>query len=116
MGDDEAGGPVWTTRKGVLVLAAATIGIVAVSETLVGTVIPFVEATGVSEVFVGLILILIFSNVVDHLVAITVALKNKMDLSLVVPVGSAAQGGMPRVANRCVDRLCDRPIILGIDV
>ena len=91
MGDDEAGGPVWTTRKGVLVLAAATIGIVAVSETLVGTVIPFVEATGVSEVFVGLILIPIFSNVVDHLVAITVALKNKMDLSLVVSVGSAAQ-------------------------
>ena len=89
--DDEASGPAWKTRKAVLVLATATIGIVVVSELLVGTVLPFVEATGVSEVFVGLMLIPIFSNVVDHLVAITVALKNKMDLSLVVSVGSAVQ-------------------------
>ena len=89
---NEAGsGPHWSTRRGLLVLAAATTGIVFVSELLVGAVIPFVEATGVSEVFVGLILIPIFSNVVDHFVAITVALKNKMDLSLVVSVGSAVQ-------------------------
>ena len=89
--DDVAGGPSWSTRKAMLVLGASTGGIVVVSEMLVGTVVPFVEATGVSEVFVGLILIPIFSNVVDHMVAITVAMKNKMDLSLVVSVGSAAQ-------------------------
>ena len=41
--------------------------------------------------FVGLILIPIFGNVVDHIVAITVGLKNKMDLSLTISVGSAAQ-------------------------
>ena len=88
---NEAGSPLWTTRRGLLILGASTGGIVVVSELLVGTVIPFVEATGVSQVFVGLILIPIFGNVVDHLVAITVALKNKMDLSLVVSVGSAVQ-------------------------
>lgn len=87
----QAGGPRWTIPKGLMVLTASTGGIVFISELLVGAVIPFVEATGVSEVFVGLILIPIFSNVVDHMVAITVALKNKMDLSLTVSVGSAAQ-------------------------
>lgn len=87
----EAGGPQWTISKGLVVLTASTGGIVFISELLVGAVIPFVEATGVSVVFVGLILIPIFSNVVDHMVAITVALKNKMDLSLTVSVGSAAQ-------------------------
>ena len=87
----DAGSPAWTTRRAVLTLLASTGGIVVVSELLVGSVVPFVEETGVSQVFVGLILIPIFSNVVDHLVAVTVALKNKMDLSLVVSVGSAAQ-------------------------
>ena len=87
----DASSPAWTTRRGVLTLFAATFGIVVISELLVGSVVPFVEETGVSQVFVGLILIPIFSNVVDHLVAVTVALKNKMDLSLVVSVGSAAQ-------------------------
>ena len=90
-GDKEEDGPKWTTRNGLLVLASATVGIVVISELLVGTVTSFVEATGISQVFLGLILIPIFSNVVDHLVAITVALKNKMDLSLVVSVGSAVQ-------------------------
>ena len=62
-----------------------------ISELLVGNIMPFVEVTGISEIFIGLILIPIFGNVVDHIVAITVALKNKMDLSLTISVGSAAQ-------------------------
>ena len=62
-----------------------------VSELLVGSILPFVESIGISEVFVGLILIPIFSNVVDHIVAISVAMKNRMDLSLTISVGSAAQ-------------------------
>ena len=90
-GEPDREGPQWSTRKGFLILVAATGGIVFISELLVDSVVPFVEATGVSQVFIGLILIPIFSNVVDHMVAITMAMKNKMDLSLVVSVGSAAQ-------------------------
>ena len=62
-----------------------------VSELLVGSILPFVESTGISQVFIGLILIPIFGNVVDHMLAISVALKNRIDLSLTIPVGSAAQ-------------------------
>ena len=89
--DDVVAGYRWTNLKGLVVLAAATGGIVVVSEYLVGSILPFVDETGISQVFIGLILIPIFSNVVDHIVAITVALKNRMDLSLTVSVGSAAQ-------------------------
>ena len=89
--DASADGPEWSPAMGLVVLAAATGGMIVISETLVGSIEGFIEETGMSEVFLGLILIPIFSNVVDHIVAITVALKNRMDLSLTVSVGSAAQ-------------------------
>ena len=89
--DAESSGPQWTPSKGLLVLGASTGGMVAISEILVGSIHGFIEETGISQVFIGLILIPIFSNVVDHVVAITVALKNRMDMSLTVSVGSAAQ-------------------------
>ena len=85
------GGPTWGRGKALLVLGASTGGMIFTSELLVGSILPFVETTGISQVFIGLILIPIFGNVVDHIVAITVALKNKMDLSLAISVGSAAQ-------------------------
>ena len=84
-------GKDWTPAIALLVLMASTGGIILISEYLVGSIVPFVESTGVSQVFVGLILIPIFSNVVDHIVAITVALKNRMDLSLTISIGSASQ-------------------------
>ena len=89
--DGEEAGHRWGTRKAMLVLSAATGGMIVISELLVGRIMPFAEETGISQVFIGLILIPIFGNVVDHTVAITVALKNKMDLSLTISVGSAAQ-------------------------
>ena len=85
------GGPRWSPRRAMVVLAATTGGMVVVSELLVASIVPLVEETGISQMFIGLILIPIFGNVVDHIVAISVALKNKMDLSLTISVGSAAQ-------------------------
>ena len=88
---DEEAASTWTSGIALLVLACSTGGMILISELLVGSIVPFVEETGISQVFIGLILIPIFGNVVDHIVAITVALKNKMDLSLTISVGSAAQ-------------------------
>lgn len=89
--EEDAGSPRWTSRTALLVLAGSTGGMILMSEFLVSSVLPFVETTGISQFFIGLILIPIFSNVVDHIVAVTVALKNKMNLSLAISVGSAAQ-------------------------
>ena len=89
--DESHSGPQWRPVKALVVLAISSAGMVLLSELLVGSILPFIEQTGISQVFIGLILIPIFGNVVDHVVAVTVALKNRMDLSLTISVGSAAQ-------------------------
>ena len=89
--DDSHGGPQWRPVKALVVLSVSSGGMVLLSELLVGSILSFIEQTGISQVFIGLILIPLFGNVVDHIVAVTVALKNRMDLSLTISVGSAAQ-------------------------
>ncbi len=84
-------GPRWSLRTALGVLAAATTAIALMSEFLVGAVEPVTATLGFSEFFVGLILIPIIGNVAEHLVAVQVAIKNQMDLSLSIALGSSLQ-------------------------
>ncbi|WP_423226119.1 calcium/proton exchanger [Candidatus Amarolinea aalborgensis] len=84
-------GPVWSVRKSLTVLAVSTVFIAWLSEILVGAVEPTVAALGVSEFFLGIIVIPLVGNIAEHLVAVQVALKNKMDLSLGISIGSSLQ-------------------------
>ncbi|MGH2592384.1 MAG: calcium/proton exchanger [Anaerolineae bacterium] len=84
-----AGG--WSTRRAVAALTVAVALIVVLSEILVGSVEPVTESLGLSEFFLGIILVPIVGNVAEHLVAVQVAVKNKMDLSLSIAVGSSLQ-------------------------
>ena len=81
----------WSIGKSVIVLALTTVGIVILSELLVGSVEAVVAQSGISEFFLGIILVPIIGNVAEHLVAITVAYKNKMDLSMEIAVSSSLQ-------------------------
>ncbi len=81
----------WSISKSLIVLALTTAGIVILSELLVGSVEAVVAGTGISEFFLGIILVPIIGNVAEHLVAITVAHKNKMDLSMEIAVSSSLQ-------------------------
>lgn len=81
----------WSIRTSVIVLAIATAGIVWLSEILVGSVEAVVAGSGISEFFLGIILVPIIGNVAEHLVAITVAYKNKMELSMEIAVSSSLQ-------------------------
>jgi len=83
--------PHWSKTKAILVLALATLGVVIASELLVGAVEVVVEDFGISEFFLGIILIPIVGNVAEHLVAVTVAYRNKMDLSVEIAVSSSLQ-------------------------
>lgn len=83
--------PQWPARMAFGVLAAATVGIVFMSEFLVGTVEPVVAELGWSELFVGVIIVPIIGNVAEHLVAVQVALKNRMELSMGIALGSSLQ-------------------------
>ena len=86
-----AHGTIWPVRQSVLVLALATIGVAVMAETLVESVEGVTHALGWSELFVGVILIPIIGNAAEHLTAVTVAMKDKMDLSLSIAIGSSTQ-------------------------
>jgi Ca2+:H+ antiporter len=73
------------------ILALSTIGIVISSEFLVGAVEGVVDQIGLSEFFLGIILIPLIGNVAEHLVAVQVAIRNKMDLSVEIAVSSSLQ-------------------------
>jgi Ca2+:H+ antiporter len=84
-------GPHWSTKQALGILALATVGIALMSEFLVSSVEPVTKQLGFSEFFVGIIIIPLIGNVAEHIVAVEVALKNKMDLSLSIALGSSLQ-------------------------
>ncbi|MEO8577915.1 MAG: calcium/proton exchanger [Gemmatimonadales bacterium] len=83
--------PHWSLKKAiiVLVITAATIGVL--SEFLVGSTEEAVKSLGLSQIFVGLILIPIIGNAAEHSSAVLMAMKNRMDLAVSISVGSAIQ-------------------------
>jgi len=81
----------WSLRKSVLVLVLCTAGIAWLSEILVGAAEPVVEKLGWTEFFLGIIIIPIVGNVAEHLVGVQVAMKNQMDLSMAISIGSSLQ-------------------------
>lgn len=81
----------WSVRTAGIVLGVTTVAIVIMSELLVGAVEPVVTQFGLSEFFLGIILIPIIGNAAEHLVAVQMALKNHMELSLEIAVGSGLQ-------------------------
>lgn len=83
--------PHWPIATALLILVLATAGIVWLSEVLVGVVEPVVTGLGISEFFMGIILIPIIGNVAEHLVAVQFASRNKMSLSVEISVSSSLQ-------------------------
>ncbi|MBK8984821.1 MAG: calcium/proton exchanger [Chloroflexi bacterium] len=81
----------WSTTHALVILTVAVALIVVLSEILVGAVEHVTELLGWSEFFIGIILIPLIGNAAEHLVAVQVAIKNKMDLSLSIAIGSSLQ-------------------------
>ncbi len=84
----------WGKNKSVLLLAASTILIALESEFLVSGIEVVTASLGWSEFFIGIIVIPIIGNAAEHFTAITMALKNKMNLSFEIAVGSSTQIAM----------------------
>jgi Ca2+:H+ antiporter len=64
------------------------------SELLVQAIEPVMSGLGISEFFLGIILIPLIGNVAEHLVAVKVAASNQMDLSVEIAVSSSLQIGL----------------------
>ena len=61
------------------------------SELLVGALEPMSKSLGLTELFIGVIIVAIIGNAAEHSTAIMMAMKNKMDLSLNIATGSSTQ-------------------------
>jgi Ca2+:H+ antiporter len=72
-------------------LGAATAVIAWMSEILVGAIQPTAHSLGLSSGFIGLFVVAILGNAAEHATAISVAMKNRMDLSLSIAIGSSVQ-------------------------
>jgi Ca2+:H+ antiporter len=88
---EEAAGDHWTKGKSITVLLVATAFVALISEFLVGAVEAARGELGFTEVFVGVIVVAIIGNAAEHSSAILMAMRNKMDLSLSIALGSSLQ-------------------------
>ncbi|KAF3908200.1 hypothetical protein AA313_de0202513 [Arthrobotrys entomopaga] len=89
---DDTKGKLVISRTTAIVLLLCSTALVAVcAEFMVSSIDAVISTTGVSEAFIGLILLPIVGNAAEHVTAVTVAAKNKMDLAIGVAVGSSIQ-------------------------
>jgi Ca2+:H+ antiporter len=85
------GGPPWSGRVAVFILLATAALLTVLSEILVATIGPFTESFGLTAFFVGVVLIPTIGNLAEHLVAVQLAWKNKMEFAMAVCYGSSLQ-------------------------
>ncbi|MEP7325505.1 MAG: calcium/proton exchanger [Gemmatimonadota bacterium] len=90
---DEHGFPgvPWGISKAMIILAVATVAVAVESEILVHSVEAVTATLGLSQMFLGLIIIPIIGNAAEHATAVMVARKGKMDLALNIALGSSTQ-------------------------
>ena len=90
---DESGAhaAAWSTPRAAGVLAAATAAIAWMSEILVGVIEPTAHALGLNDAFVGVFVVAVLGNAAEHATAVTAALRDRMDLSLSIAIGSSVQ-------------------------
>jgi Ca2+:H+ antiporter len=81
----------WSPRRSVAMLAIAGVAVGVMSEVLVGSIAEASESVGLSEFFIGVIVVAIVGNAAEHWVAVLVAYKNKMNLAVNIAIGSSAQ-------------------------
>ena len=90
-GEEALGVETWSQGKSVLVLLVATVFVALMSEFLVGAVEHTAHTFGMTDVFVGVIVVAIVGNAAEHSTAVLMAMKNQMDLAINIAVGSSIQ-------------------------
>lgn len=84
-------GSAWSIRHSVILLIGVTLIVAVMSEMLVEGVEYLTGQLQLSELFVGVILVAVIGNAAEHLTAVVVATKDKMDLAVNIAMGSALQ-------------------------
>jgi Ca2+:H+ antiporter len=83
--------PPFGTMASLALLLGTTAAVAYVSEAFVGAIEPLVAEIGISELFIGVILIPIVGNIAEHVVGVQIAYKDDMDFSMAISLGSSLQ-------------------------
>ena len=78
-------------KEAITLLIVATIILGWMAEILVHSISEGADELGLKPLFIGVILLPFFGNAAEHFTAVTVAKRNKMDLSFAIAVGSSTQ-------------------------
>ncbi|KAJ3168248.1 hypothetical protein HDU88_001687 [Geranomyces variabilis] len=89
--DEDHPEPELSVIAAIVLLLGATVLVAICAEFLVSAIDDVVTKTGISRYFIGLILVPIVGNAAEHVTAVTVAARDKMDLAIGVAVGSSLQ-------------------------
>ncbi|QXP85173.1 calcium/proton exchanger [Methylococcus sp. Mc7] len=89
--DEALGVGTWSRRKSLLILLGATALVAWMSELLVGAVEHAAHDLGMTNVFIGVILVAIVGNAAEHSTAVMMAARNHMDLAMNIAIGSSIQ-------------------------
>lgn len=81
----------WSRSQAIIVLTVVTALVGLMSEMLVGALDQAAKTLGLTQLFVGVILVALVGNAAEHSTAVMVAMKNKMDLALGIAIGSSLQ-------------------------
>ena len=90
-GTSHDGEKIWSSGRAISVLAVSTVLIAVMSELLVGALDHAASTLGLTQIFVGVMLVALVGNAAEHSTAIVMAMKNKMDLSVGIAIGSSLQ-------------------------
>jgi len=83
--------PAWPIRLALVTLAVVTVLVAVVSEIFVESVQKTAETLGMSQAFVGFIVVALVGGAAEMTVAFSAARKNRLDLSVGIALGSASQ-------------------------
>jgi Ca2+:H+ antiporter len=81
----------WSTKRALYVLIGATVLVAIESDVLVRALEPSVADLGLSKLFVGLVIVPIIGNAAEHGSAVMMAIRNKVDATLEIAIGSSVQ-------------------------
>lgn len=88
---DHADAPAISVTRAMVMLAVATIGVVLMSELLVDEVTETARRLGMSELFIGVVIVALAGNAAEHYSAVLMAARNRMDAAAAIAVGSSTQ-------------------------
>ena len=83
--------PRWSPGRSMMILLGSAGAIGWLSEILVGSTQEAIRGIGLSELFVGIIVVPIIGNAAEHSSAVIMAMRNRMDLAVSIAIGSSAQ-------------------------